>query len=124
ALSSEMVIQVAREGALHQQRYSRGHAVTKLEKIGKVPERETGTIVEFVPDTEIFGAKQSFSPKRIYKMARSKAYLYRGVEIVWTCAEGLLSEGSEVPKTEIIKFPNGILDFLYAQIEGQQQLTP
>ena len=121
ALSSEMKIQVARDKELYEQHYSRGHAQGKLKKMG--PTKERGTTVTFVPDTQIFGTDTAFSPKVIYKLARSKAYLYRGVEIHWSCDPALIKDAAETPATDIIRFPNGILDYLYTLIEGQTQLT-
>jgi len=122
ALSSEMTVQVARDRELYEQKYSRGKPLGKLRKLGAA--RERGTTVSFVPDTEIFGDKAAFSPKTVYKLARSKAYLYRGVEIQWKCAPALLKGIEGVPEAEVIKFPNGILDYLYSLVEGKTSLTP
>ena len=122
ALSSEMVVQVAREKELYQQAYSRGKAEGKLKKVGAT--KDCGTTVTFVPDVEIFGEKATFNPKTIYKLARSKAYLYRGVEIQWNCPAELLKGHEGTPEEEIIKFPNGILDYLYSLVEGRTSLTP
>ncbi len=122
ALSSEMSVKVARDKVLYEQRYSRGHAQGKLRTLGATKER--GTIVTFVPDTQIFGEDAVFDPRTIYRLARSKAYLYRGVEIAWTCAPSLLNGRSDnIPEKETIKFPNGILDYLYTLVEGKIQLT-
>ncbi|MDD9899670.1 MAG: DNA topoisomerase IV subunit B [Alphaproteobacteria bacterium] len=122
ALSEEMSVEVARDGTLYTQSYQRGLPASKLKKGGATKKR--GTTVTFVPDSQIFGEKSSFRPQKIYKLARSKAYLYRGVEIKWQCEAGLLKEGEATPKEEIIKFPNGILDYLYALTEKQSALTP
>ncbi len=122
ALSSEMTVQVAKDKVLYEQKYSRGHAQGKLKKVGETKNR--GTTVTFVPDTDIFGTKAHFRPKQIYKLAKSKAYLYRGVEIMWHCAPGLLNEEEGIPAEELIKFPNGMLDYLYSIIDGKKSLTP
>ena len=122
ALSSEMTVQVARDKVLYEQTYSRGLPKGKLKKLGDTKER--GTTVTFVPDTQIFGDEMQFNPLTIYKLARSKAYLYRGVEIVWNCDPSLLVGRDNVPQTESIKFPNGILDYLYTLVEGKTLLTP
>lgn len=121
ALSSEMIVQVAKDKTLYEQKYSRGHAQGKLKKVGATKDR--GTTVTFVPDPEIFGTKAEFRPKAIYKLARSKAYLFRGVEIMWRCDPSLL-KGEDVPAEDLIKFPNGILDYLYSLVEGKTSLTP
>jgi topoisomerase-4 subunit B len=122
ALSSEMNVQVARDKELYEQKYSRGKPLGKLKKLGAT--RERGTTITFVPDTEIFGDKIEFNPKTIYKLARSKAYLYRGVEIQWKCAPELLKGIVGVPAAETIHFPNGMLDYLYSLVEGKTSLTP
>ncbi len=122
ALSSEMTVQVARDKVLYEQVYSRGLPKGKLKKLGDTKER--GTTVTFVPDTQIFGEDMAFNPLTIYKLARSKAYLYRGVEIVWSCDPELLKGRDNVPQSETIKFPNGILDYLYTLVEGKTLLTP
>src|SRR6187549_2959345 len=84
ALSTETIIEVARDKKLYRQSFSKGLAITPLEEVGAAPNRR-GTTVSFVPDTEIFGADARFDPARIYKLARSKAYLFAGVEIRWRC---------------------------------------
>lgn len=122
ALSSEMIVKVARDKILYEQVYSRGLPKGKLKKLGDTKER--GTTVTFVPDTQIFGPDAAFSPVTVYKLARSKAYLYRGVEIVWHCDPELLKGNDNVPQSETIKFPNGILDYLYTLVEGKISLTP
>ncbi len=122
ALSSELTVQVARDKTLYEQTYSRGKTTSKLKKIG--PTKERGTTISFIPDTEIFGKDATYSPAYIYKMARSKAYLYRGVEMAWSCEESVLKGTAGVPLEEIIKFPNGILDYLYTLVEGKTSLTP
>jgi topoisomerase-4 subunit B len=122
ALSSELIVRVARDKELFEQRYSRGQALGKLKKLGDTKER--GTTITFVPDTEIFGEDAEFSPKFIYKLARSKSYLYRGVEIQWRCAPELLNGVEGVPEEEIIHFPNGMLDYLNSLVEGKTSLTP
>jgi len=122
ALSDKMWVEVARDKQLYKQSYSRGHAITKLEKLGPVQNRR-GTTVCFHPDPEIFGNKAFFKPSWLYQMARSKAYLYRGVEIRWKC-EGGVAGSDKTPAEEVFKFPNGLLDFLNASIKGTDTITP
>ncbi|MFH1157362.1 MAG: DNA topoisomerase IV subunit B [Pseudomonadota bacterium] len=122
ALSSELIVQVARDKELYEQRYSRGKTLGKLKKLGATKDR--GTTVTFVPDVEIFGEKAAFNPRTVYKLARSKAYLYRGVEIQWKCDPETLKGVEDVPAEEIIRFPNGILDYLHSLVEGKTSLTP
>ncbi len=122
ALSTELNVEVFKDKEHYQQIYSRGKPTTKLKKLGATKER--GTQVTFVPDVEIFGSSAEFSPMVCYKLARSKAYLYRGVEIAWSCDEAVLKTHPGVPLEEVIKFPNGILDYLYSLVEGKTSLTP
>ncbi|MBB4633922.1 DNA topoisomerase IV subunit B [Sphingosinicella soli] len=113
ALSDELVVEVARNRELYRQRYSRGHAVSKLEKVGAAPNRR-GTTVAFHPDPEIFGDKATFRPSRLYRLARSKAYLFRGVEIRWSCDPALISD--DTPATAVFQFPGGLADHLAEQL--------
>jgi topoisomerase-4 subunit B len=123
ALSEQLDVEVAREGQLYHQTYSRGTPQTKLKHVGQVKNRR-GTTVAFRPDPEIFGPKSKFRPEKIYKLVRSKAYLFRGVEIRWKCAAELLSDTSPVPQQETIHFPGGLQDFLTQELEGQALVGP
>ncbi len=112
ALSEWMTVDVARDKQAHAMRFERGHAIGKLKNLGAANWR--GTIVAFKPDTKIFGADVHFSPARLYRMARSKAYLFRGVEIRWSCDPALIND--DTPATDVLKFPGGLLDFLKGEI--------
>ena len=118
ALSDEMRVEVAREQQLYAQDYSRGLPQGKIQKLGSVKNRR-GTSVMFRPDAEIFGAKAKFRPEKVYKLIRSKAYLFRGVEIRWSCAAELIPEGSKVPTSEVIHFPGGLHDCLLQELGGK-----
>lgn len=122
ALSEFMWVEVARDKQLFKQSYSRGKTTSALEKLGAVSNRR-GTTVCFKPDAEIFGEKLKFRPATIYQMARSKAYLFRGVEIRWSCPQDLLPKDSPVPTEEKFHFPNGLLDYLKTQIQGKKVVT-
>ncbi|WP_095011149.1 DNA topoisomerase IV subunit B [Tsuneonella mangrovi] len=119
ALSSSTRVEVARDRQLYAQEFSRGQTLGPLQELGPTPNRR-GTTVSFVPDTEIFGDRQ-FSPKRLFKLARSKAYLFAGVEIRWRCAESLA--GEEVPAEAVFKFPGGLADHLAEQIGERECVT-
>ncbi len=118
ALSSSLVVEVARNRELFRQSFSRGAATSALEKLGAVNGRR-GTMVRFVPDTEIFGTDLTFRPARLYRLARSKAYLFRDVEIRWKCAPDLITDGT--PATAAFHFPGGLADHLREQI-GDREL--
>ena len=120
ALSEWMEVDVARDKHAHKMRFERGHAVGKLKDLGAVNRR--GTIVSFKPDEQIFGKDVHFSAAQLYRMARSKAYLYRGVEIRWSCDPSLIK--GETPAEDTLKFPGGLLDFLKSEIEGKATVTP
>src|SRR5437588_4422558 len=109
ALHEWMEVDVARDKKAYRQRFQRGHAATKLESLGTANRR--GTIVRFKPDPKLFGTAH-FSPRLLYRMARSKAYLFRGIEIRWKCDSSLLKPEWEIPDEDILKFPGGLLDFL------------
>jgi len=120
ALSEWMEVAVARDRHGHKMRFERGRAASKLKDVGAVNRR--GTIVTFKPDVQIFGKDTHFSPAQLYRMARSKAYLFRGVEIRWSCDPSLVR--GETPAEDTLKFPGGLLDFLKSAIEGKPTVTP
>ncbi len=117
ALSDSVVVEVARNRELFRQSYSRGLPQTGLEKLGPTPNRR-GTTVTFHPDAEIFGPAAHFKPARLMKMARSKAYLFSGVEIRWKCAPETLKSGDETPEQAVFHFPGGLSDYLGEQLSG------
>ncbi len=119
ALSESLEVEVARERKLYRQHYVRGNPQTGVEEMGEVQNRR-GTRVRFKPDPEIFGEGARFDPDRIYRMARSKAYLFGGVEIRWSCAKDLLTEKSEAPPDASFHFPGGLKDYLAEMLTGKQ----
>jgi topoisomerase-4 subunit B len=120
ALSTETVIEVAREKKLYRQTFSKGLPTSKLEEVGAAPNRR-GTTVTFIPDPEIFGADAAFSPERLYKLTRSKAYLFAGVEIRWRCDPSLALAG--VPESATFHFPGGLADNLAEQVGDRPTVT-
>jgi topoisomerase-4 subunit B len=120
ALSTETVVEVARDKQLYRQTFSRGVATSKLEPAGAAPNRR-GTSTSFVPDPEIFGLDAAFSPERLYRLARSKAYLFAGVEIRWKCDPSLASEA--VPESAVFHFPGGLADNLAEQLGDRPAVT-
>lgn len=123
ALSDGMKVEVARDKRLWTQKYSRGAPITELKDEGVVNNRR-GTTVAFHPDPEIFGTRARFKPKRLYNLAKSKAYLFKGVEIRWSCDPVLIVEKSGVPEKDVIHFPNGLADYLAASLENSGTVTP
>ena len=111
ALSSELHVEIAREKKLYSQSFARGLPQGTLAETGSAPNRR-GTSVTFCPDPEIFGANPKFRPATLYRMARSKAYLFAGVEIRWKCDPALLANDDTVPADETLHYPGGLADFL------------
>jgi topoisomerase-4 subunit B len=123
ALSSLLEVEVARGQKLYRMAFERGHPKGKLEDLGKINNRR-GTRVRFKPDAEIFGAKAAFKPQRLFKMARSKAYLFGGVEIRWHCDPSLLKGVQDVPAEASFHFPGGLKDYLAAAIHADTLVHP
>ncbi|RWB70839.1 MAG: DNA topoisomerase IV subunit B [Mesorhizobium sp.] len=122
ALSDHLEVEVARGRQLYRQRFSRGVPVSGLEHLGEVHNRR-GTRTRFHPDEQIFGKGAAFEPARLYRMARSKAYLFGGVEIRWTCDPSLIKEKDQTPAKAEFHFPGGLKDYLKATLGDEFQVT-
>ncbi len=122
ALSDVLEVEVARNRRLYRQRFSRGIPQGGLEDAGEVHNRR-GTRVRFHPDPDIFGKTAHFDPHRLYRMARSKAYLFGGVEIRWNCDPSLLDPKKETPEKAVFHFPGGLKDYLQASLGKEHQVT-
>ena len=120
ALSEKLEVEVARGQQLYAMEFARGAPLGKLKSLGSVKNRR-GTKVRFKPDEKIFGKGATFKPQRLFRMARSKAYLFGGVEIRWFCAKSLITDDTPVEAT--FHFPGGLKDYLEATIEGQTRVT-
>ena len=123
ALSEVMEVEVARDRTLWKQSFAKGVPVTKLINAGPVHNRR-GTAIRFRPDATVF-ANPRFQPARLYKLCRSKAYLFRGVEIRWSCDSALLKGGKdETPAEAVLHFPGGLRDSLEADIGDAPRVLP
>jgi topoisomerase-4 subunit B len=122
ALSERLEVEVAREQTLYRMAFERGKPKGKLEKAGRTPNRR-GTKVRFKPDPEIFGAKAIFRAERLFRMTRSKAYLFGGVEIRWRCAEELV-EGTDTPAKASFHFAEGLKDYLAESLASSTLVHP
>ena len=118
ALADELTVEVARGRELWRQTYARGAPTGKLVKVGPAQNRR-GTLIRFHPDPRIFGARLDFDPARLYRMARSKAYLFRGVKIRWQCPPALVAKLPDVPAAAELHFPGGLADYLAASLDGR-----
>jgi topoisomerase-4 subunit B len=123
ALAERMEVEVAREQTLYRMYFERGKPKGKLTKVGRAPNRR-GTMVRFKTDPEIFGAKAGFKPEHVFRMTRSKAYLFGGVEIRWRCAKVLLKGLDDVPEKASFHFAEGLKDYLAEKIAGATLVHP
>ena len=122
ALSDHVIVEVARGQVLYRQEFKRGKPSTKLLNLGKVSGRR-GTKVSFHPDEQIFGkGNTAFLAARLYRMARSKSYLFGGVEIRWSCDPALIKD-KDTPDKAVLHFPGGLKDFLAERLEGKTRVV-
>ena len=112
ALSDHVRVEVALNKELYAQEFSRGIPQGPIQKLGPTQNRR-GTSVTFHADPEIFGSLK-MKPARLLKMARSKAYLFSGVEIRW---KSRVDDG-ETPMEATFHFPGGLSDYLKETLGG------
>jgi len=122
ALSEKVEVEVAIEQQLYRMEFSRGLPLGKLQKLGKINNRR-GTRVRFKPDPQIFGENAHWKPARLFRMSRSKAYLFGGVEIRWRCDPALVEPGSDTPAEAVLRFPGGLKDYLARETHGKELVT-
>ncbi len=122
ALSDELTVEVARDKNIWAQNYVRGAPQGKLKKKGATSNRR-GTTIRFHPDPKVFGARTHFRPDALYRMARSKAYLFRGVEIRWRCDGELITGKDETPESDQLHFPGGLTDYLSTALDQAPTVT-
>ena len=122
ALSDRLEVEVARGQKLYKMAFERGHPKGKLQEAGKAPNRR-GTKVRFHPDPEIFGKNAGFKAERLFRMTRSKAYLFGGVELRWSCAPELV-EGTDIPAEATFHFEDGLKDYLKDQLSSATLVHP
>ncbi|MEQ8321742.1 MAG: DNA topoisomerase IV subunit B [Rhodospirillales bacterium] len=122
ALSEQLTIEVCKDKKLWTQTYERGKPTSRLTDGGAVSNRR-GTTLTFLPDSQIFGAGARFKPSTLFRMARSKAYLFRGVEIRWSVDPKILKGGDDTPESATLHFPGGLGDFLQSLLKGRKTMT-
>jgi topoisomerase-4 subunit B len=120
ALSEQLDVTVWRDGFEWKQSFSRGIPLGSIVQVQ--PSRKRGTLIRFKPDDEIFGVGAAFKPARLFRMTRSKAYLFRGVEIKWTCAPERITDTT--PAEATLHFPGGLADALAERIGELETVTP
>ncbi|MCX7587873.1 DNA topoisomerase IV subunit B [Phenylobacterium sp. 58.2.17] len=120
ALSARVDVTAWKDGFEWRQSFSRGKPLGSIEKLGAT--RKKGTAIAFLPDEQIFGEGCAFKPARLYRMARSKAYLFGGVEIRWSCDPSRIHD--QTPAEAVFRFPNGLADFLAERVKDIETVTP
>jgi topoisomerase-4 subunit B len=115
ALSESLEVEVYRDKKAYHQMYSRGDVNSKLKLINKKTNKK-GTKITFKPDVKIFGNDNLFNIQKLYEFSKSKAYLFAGVEIRWSCNEGL-SKKSNVPPKDVFNFSNGLIDLINSETD-------
>ncbi len=123
ALSDDLTVEVARDKKLWRQTYRRGKPKGKVADKGAAKNRR-GTTISFHRDPKVFGDEVRFKPARLYRLARSKAYLFRGVEVRWQCDPGLIKGKDKTPAKDSFHFPGGLEDALGAALDGAATVTP
>ena len=119
ALSDKLEVEVARDRKLYRQSFARGKPTSKLKEVGDGPQPPRHEGDASTPTRRFSARRRAFDPDRLFRMARSKAYLFGGVEIRWTCAPSLIPEKSETPAKAVFHFPGGLKDYLAESLTGE-----
>lgn len=122
ALSSQMIVTVSRDGFEWTQAFSRGKVTSPVIKGN--PTRAHGTRVRFTLDDQIFGENAVFKPVKIYRMARAKSFLSRGVKIEWHCNPALITEDMNIDADKVFYYPNGVADFVAEKTDSKPRILP
>jgi len=122
ALSSNMDVVISRDGFEWHQTFSRGKTTSPITKGN--PTKAHGTKIRFTIDDEIFGENAVFKPIKIYRMARAKSFLSRGVKIEWHCNPSLLTEDMNIPADKVFFYQNGIADFVAEKTDSKPHILP
>ena len=122
ALSSEMIVVISRDGYEWRQTFSRGKPTSPMARGN--PTKNHGTKIRFTIDDEIFGANAIFKPVKIYRMARAKSFLSRGVRVEWICNPELITEDMNIPAQTEFYYPNGVADFLEEKTKDKPRILP
>ncbi len=122
ALSSQMIVTIARDGYEWHQSFSRGKAISSIQRGDAT--KAHGTKIRFTVDDEIFGENAVFKPVKIYRMARAKSFLSRGVKIEWHCNPSLLTEDMNIPSDQVLYYPNGVADFVAEKTDSKPRVLP
>ena len=116
ALSESLEVEVYRDKNIYLQKYSKGIPRNNIEKLNQKTNKK-GTKITFKPDEEIFDNNVKFNIEKLYNFCKSKAYLFAGIEVRWSCNE-LIAEENNIPKSETFNFSKGLEDFLINEVKG------
>lgn len=122
ALSSNMDVTISRDGFEWRQTFSRGKVTSPIMKGDAT--KAHGTKIKFTLDDEIFGENAVFKPVKIYRMARAKSFLSRGVKIEWHCNPALITEDMNIEADKVFYYPNGVADFIAEKTESKPRILP
>lgn len=122
ALSEKFEVVVVRDGTIYKQSYSKGIPLTELQTTSQESRWKKGTSITFTPDVEIFGSDNYFNASKIYELIKSKAYLFKGVSIIWKCNADI-SLKHNIPEKDELHFPGGIKDYLTSRIEKDELIS-
>ena len=122
ALSSNMDVTISRDGFEWRQTFSRGKVTSPITKGAAT--KAHGTKIKFTLDDEIFGENAVFKPIKIYRMARAKSFLSRGVKIEWHCNPALITEDMNIPSDKEFYYPNGVADFVAEKTDSKPRILP
>ncbi len=109
ALSSFLEVLIRREGTEYRMRFKGGEAVGKLETLGDVPKRRTGTTLRFLPDPKYFDSPKISLPK-LKHLLRAKAVLCAGLTV------RLVDETSG--ETNEWRYEDGLAEYLKSELDG------
>ena len=116
ALSESLEVEVYRDKSIYLQNYKKGIPNGNIEKLDQKTNKK-GTKITFKPDEEIFDKNIKFNIEKLYNFCKSKAYLFAGIVISWSCNE-LVAEENNIPRSEIFNFSKGLEDFLVNEVKG------
>ena len=122
ALSSEMIVTISRDGYEWHQTFSRGKTTSPISRGAET--KAHGTKIRFTLDDQIFGENAVFKPIKIYRMARAKSFLSRGVKIEWHCNPSLLTEDMNIEADKVFYYPNGVADFVAEKTDSKPHILP
>ena len=122
ALSSNMDVTISRDGFEWRQTFSRGHVTSPITKGNAT--KAHGTKIKFTIDDQIFGENAVFKPIKIYRMARAKSFLSRGVKVEWHCNPALITEDMNIPADKEFYYPNGVADFVAEKTDSKPRILP